>query len=293
MSASADAFERERPRLTALAYRMLGERAGAEDVVQDTWLRWAREDRAGVADPGAWLRRAATRLAIDALRSARARREDYVGPWLPEPLLVQEGPETAFGLAQEARLALVWAMERLGPEERAAFILKDAFDADYGEIAEILGKSEPACRQIVSRARARLKDGAPRFDAAEAEVAGLLGRFVEAAASADRAAALALFAPDVVAVSDGGGKARAALRVLEGPEDVVTVLFAVMGKTGGLPNVRPVRANGAPALALLDGSEQEMVATLAPDADGRIAWLYVMRNPDKLAAARAAAETVS
>ena len=287
MSADTAIFEAERPSLTALCYRMLGERAGAEDAVQDTWLRWQRTDRTRIENPRAWLRRTAARIAIDALRSARARRETYPGPWLPEPIV--ESPsltvEDRFALAQECELALLWAMERLSETERAAFILREAFDAGYDEIAAVTGKSEAACRQLVSRAHKRLQETGPRFDAAPSEVADLLQRFMAAAAAQDHAAVLDLLSPDATAYTDGGRKARAALRPLHGPADIVQVLMGVMMKSmrdGEDWTMEPALANGAPALIRRLKGKVDLVLTLAPDSSGRIAWLYAMRNPDKL-----------
>lgn len=278
-------FEAQRPQLTSLCYRMLGDRAGAEDAVQETWLRWMDADHARVENASAWLRRVATNIAIDALRSARQRRETYVGPWLPEPLVRSEqGPEDAFELAQECELALVWAMERLGEEERAAFILREAFDAGYDEVAASLGKSEAACRQMVSRAHKRLQESGPKFDAPAAEVQDLIARFFAAATAEDGAAAIKLFAPQAVAISDGGRKARAARRVLTGPEEIVHVMMAVWRKSAGDGDlsIEPCVANGAPGVIRRVNGEVDFVLTLAPDTENRIAWLYVMRNPDKL-----------
>ncbi|MAU67882.1 RNA polymerase sigma factor SigJ [Hyphomonas sp.] len=287
MTADTALFEAERPALTALCYRMLGERAGAEDAVQDTWLRWERADHAAIENPSAWLRRTATRIAIDALRSARVRRETYPGPWLPEPLVESDslGVEERFALAQECELALLWAMERLSPTERAAFILREAFDAGYDEIAGITGKSEAACRQLVSRAHKRLQESGPRFDASPEDVADLLERFMAAAGALDHDAALNLFAPDAVAYTDGGKKVRAALRPLIGPQDITQVLMAVMSKAmqeKAQWSVEPGLANGGPAIVRWLDGRVDLILTLAPSADGRIAWLYAMRNPDKL-----------
>lgn len=289
MTTDTAIFEAERPGLTALCYRMLGERASAEDAVQDTWLRWARADHASIENPGAWLRRTATRIAIDALRSARARRETYPGPWLPEPLVESDSlsVEDRFALAQECELALLWAMERLTPTERAAFILREAFDAGYDEIAASTGKSEAACRQLVSRAHRRLQESGPRFDAPSDEVASLLQHFMAAAGAQDHDATLSLFSPAAVAYSDGGKKARAALRPLHGPAEIVQVVMAIIAKSlrdGAHWSMEPGLANGAPALVRRMGSKVDLVLTLAPGTDGRIAWLYAMRNPDKLPA---------
>lgn len=281
-------FEAERQALTALAYRMLGERAEAEDVVQETWLRWARTDQRSVRNAPAWLRRTAARIAIDVLRSARKRREVYVGPWLPEPLIETENhaPESAFELAQECELALLWAMERLTETERAAFILREVFDADYASIAETLGKSEAACRKLVSRAGQRVREGAPRFKAPADETADLLSRFLQAASARDEKAVMTLLSPDVIAVSDGGGKATAAMRTLHGPAEVTQVLLRVTERRGDRVTLRAGRANGTPAAMILDGGPDDVLTVIAPDEQGRIAWIYVMRNPDKLRRAR-------
>ncbi|MEM7330415.1 MAG: RNA polymerase sigma factor SigJ [Pseudomonadota bacterium] len=279
-------FEAERKQLTSLCYRMLGDRAGAEDAVQDTWLRWMKVDHERVDHPAAWLRRAATNIAIDALRSARRQRETYVGPWLPEPLLLSEtGPADDFELAQECELALLWAMERLGAEERAAFILREAFDAEYDEIATCLSKSPAACRQMVSRAHKRLQESGPRFDASPDQVEALISQFFAAATAEDMSTAIRLFAPDAVAISDGGRKARAARRILVGPEDIVHVMMAVWRKSVKETiawSLEPCIANAAPAIVRRAGGIIDFVLTLAPNENNEIAWLYVMRNPDKL-----------
>jgi len=276
-------FEAARPHLINLAYRMLGERAAAEDVVQEVWLRWSRAGQ-DVAHPGAWLRQVTARLSVDALRSARHRRETYVGPWLPEPLIREHDHadgEAHLSLAQDCQLALLWAMERLSPEERAAFLLRRVFDADYAEIADTLAKSEAACRQMVSRAAQRLREARPRFAPDPEGARDLLTRFAQAAMAQDHAAVLALLAPDVTAISDGGGKARAALRPLHGADEVAQVILAVASRRGSF-SPRIVLANGAPALAILEGGEDDVLYSLAIDEKGRINWIYVMRNPDKL-----------
>jgi RNA polymerase sigma factor (sigma-70 family) len=286
MNLAATIFEAERPRLTALCYRMLGGRAEAEDAVQDTWLRWSRIDPGAIDNPAAWLRRTATNIAIDALRAARAKRDTYPGPWLPEPLFAAEAEATGarFEIAQECELALLWAMERLSAAERAAFILREAFDAGYDEIAATLAKSEAACRQLVSRAHRRLQESGPRFDAPDEQVRELIARFLSAVAADDFETARQLLAPGAVALSDGGRKASAALRPLVGAQDILTVFGAVMRRSGAATDWRleVVEVNGAPALVRWLDGRIDFVLTLAPDASGRIAWLYIMRNPDKL-----------
>ena len=249
MTDRAAIFQAERPALIALCYRMLGERAAAEDIVQETWLRFDGADVAALDSPSAWLRRVATRIAIDALRSARARRETYVGPWLPEPLIGEGGPdaEKAFVQAQECELALMWAMERLEEVERAAFILREAFDASYDEIAKTLGKTPAACRQIVSRAHKRVQQAGPRFDVPDSEAQAMIARFFMAAAAGDFETARKMMAPDAVAISDGGAKARAARRPLHGPDEISQVFAAIWAKSQSLPDAKiaPATANAA------------------------------------------------
>ncbi len=280
-----ETFERTRPALMAIAYRMLGETAAAEDILQEAWLRWDRAERRNIKTPAAWLRQVTMRLSIDALRSARARREVYIGPWLPEPLLetADQGPEDALALAQECELALLWAMERLAPQERAAYIMRVAFEIDYRDIADTLGKSEAACRKLVSRARQRVQQSAPRFEASSQETSQLLMRFALAVNAQDRAAVIALLAPDACAYTDGGGRVRAALRPLKGAEEIASVLINVAAKSNTSPDTfKLAHANGMPCVTLLEGGEDDMLLTVRPNSDGKIAWVYLMRNPDKL-----------
>ena len=286
MNEAARIFEDQRPQLTAICYQMLGEKTGAEDAVQDTWLRWSRMDHREIRNPAAWLRRTATNIAIDTLRSARANREVYVGPWLPEPILETESHsvEDAFEIAQECELALLWAMERLTEMERAAFILREAFDTGYEELAETLGKSEAACRQLVSRAHKRLQESGPRFDAPPDEVDSLIKRFFAAAMAEDFQTALTLLSPDAVAISDGGAKARAARRPLIGPDEILQVFSALMKKAVKEPHWETefATANGKPAMIRRLEGRIDTITTFAPNAAGQIVWVYVMRNPDKL-----------
>jgi len=285
---AAIVFERHRPRLISICYRMLGERAASEDVVQDTWLRWAKTDQVAVNNPEAWLTRVATRIAIDALRVAQRQREAYVGPWLPEPLVSsgEHSVEADYIQAQECGLALLWAMERLDAVERAAFILREAFDADYDELARILGKSEAACRQKVSRARKRVHGSGPRFDVSAVQITQLIGEFYAAASTGEFEAAAKLLATDAVALTDGGPTVRAARRPLYGPDEIVQVTLAVAVKAIAQPGWRlaPCIANGLPALMLGTRDRIENIITLLPDEDGQIVWMYTMRAPEKLLA---------
>src|SRR5687768_16203700 len=200
-------LDRHRPRLFGIAYRMLGDAAEAEDLVQETYLRWQRDDRTDVASPEGWLVAVVTRLAIDRLRRLRTERESYVGPWLPEPIATDRASDPARGaeLASDLSLALLVLLERLGPEERAAFLLREVFDTGYDEIAATLGATSAAVRQMVHRARERVR-GARRFATPPDVQARLLGRFLEAIAADDRDALLGVFDPNATFTSDGGGR---------------------------------------------------------------------------------------
>lgn len=275
------AFEAQRPRLRGLAYRMLGSVHEAEDVVQDAWIRWRRAPD-DVADPAAWLIRAATRLAVDRLRAAKAERAHYRGPWLPEPI-VEPLANDPVERAEDVSVAFLLALERLSPLERAVFLLHDVFDEDYAAIAETLGRTEPAVRQLASRAREHVRDARPRFAVSQDRAAELAMAFMQASASADPSGLMALLAEDAVLVSDGGGKRKAALRVFVGRDDVVS-LFRGLHWRGGVFIAHRVElcwVNGAPGVVMhLDDGPAAMA--LEPDADGRVAAVYMVRNPDKL-----------
>ncbi len=289
-----DVFLAQRSHLLALTYQMLGELSAAEDIVQETWLRWNAADTDEIRTPGAWLTSVATRLAIDQLRSARQRRESYTGTWLPEPVLQQEAgdePSAMVEVAQRCELALLWALERLNEVERAAFLLRQVFDIDYVEIAGVLNRSEAACRQLVSRASQRIREETPSYSSTAEQLEDTILRFAAAAAAGDKASVLDMLAPDVVAVSDGGGVVRAALIPLEGPEKVAQVMTHIASKAqrerGPGDTVFPeiTRANGRPALVLLNGTELDMITTMRVNSGGKISWIYTLRNPVKLAAA--------
>ena len=283
---SVETFEAERRRLARLAYRMLGSVAEAEDVVQDAWLRWDRAG-AGADNPQAWLMQTVTRLCLDRLKSARARRETYVGPWLPEPL-VEELPEDPLEKAEDVSVAFLLALERLSPLERAVFLLHDVFDQDYGQIARQLDRGEAAVRQLASRARTHLKDGRPRFAVSTETSMKLAAAFLDAAARNDPETLSSLLAEDAILISDGGGKRPAALRPMVGRDDVMLLLKGIAARKGfdSPTAMRPVLINGAPGVIMevFDG-----VQTMAfePGDDGLIAAIYIMRNPDKLGHVRA------
>jgi RNA polymerase sigma-70 factor (ECF subfamily) len=274
---------RHQPRLRGLAYRMLGDLDDAEEVVQDAYLRWHRADRSDVRSSEAWLVTAVSRLAVDRLRRRATERAAYVGPWLPAPVATDAIPSPARDaeLASDLSVALLLLLERLAPEERAAFLLREVFDTGYDEIARILARSEPAVRQVVHRARRRVRAERPRFAASREEHAELLERFVAALAAEDAAGVVALLAPDVTLTSDGGGKVTAARRRLDGAHRVVRLLVGVAAKGRGRVSYRPTVLNGRPGyLTFVDG--RLFAATSAAMDGDRIAALYIVLNPDKL-----------
>lgn len=286
MSRELDTFERERPRLKRLAYRMLGSVAEAEDVVQDAWLRLSAGDRGGVEDLDAWLTRVVSRLALDRLRSAQSRRETYVGAWLPEPWIEPaDAPIDPVERAEDVTIAFLLALERLSPLERAVFLLREAFDEDYGAVALALGRSEASVRQLAARARAHMQAGRPRYAADPAQAERLSAAFFQAAASGDVLALTALLADDVVFVSDGGGRRLAALNAVHGRERVSRLLEGLARKFRPSPSaVRPVRINGLPGVWVED-AEGGQAWALEIDAAGEITAIYGVLNPEKLSRA--------
>jgi len=277
-------FEQHRPRLFGIAYRMLGSRADAEDVLQEAYLRWHRASVEEIRSPEAWLVTATTRLCIDRLRLAREAREVYVGPWLPEPLVREASPpaDAQLDVASSLSIAFLVVLERLAPEERAAFLLHEVFDSDYGEISQILGKSEAACRQIVSRARKRVRESRPRMEVTETARRAVLDRFVRAVQTQDKEALLALFAQTATWTSDGGGKARAALKVVRGRERVVRFVMGVLARHVDKFSFVPVTVNNEAGLAICtpDGTLFSVVSARTDGA--RILEVFTVLNPDKL-----------
>jgi RNA polymerase sigma-70 factor, ECF subfamily len=273
-----DLFQTHRRRVFAVAYRMLGTRAEADDVVQDTWLRWREIDATQLQSAEAWLVTVVTRLSIDRLRAAKTEREAYPGPWLPEPLV--DSPEDAAERAGEISVALMVVLERLAPEERAAFLLKQVFDRDYDEIAQALGKSEAACRQLVHRARERVQREQPRFTVNEATHRQHLERFIQAAQTGERAQLMALLADDVQLMGDGGGKATSVLTTLHGA-DRVARLFQVIARHRARITHRLARVNGELGVLRFRDGMLDSVLSVVTDEQGIVA-IYTVRNPDKL-----------
>jgi RNA polymerase sigma-70 factor (ECF subfamily) len=283
---AVSAFESERKRLTHVAYRMLGRWSEAEDAVQDAYLRWQAADHAAIETPAAWLTTVTVRLCLDRMRRAKAAREVYVGPWLPEPVLTMEGGERRDGemdsFADDLSLGLMMVLERLGPEERAAFILREAFDSSYAEIASALAKSEVAVRQLVSRARERVRAERPRFRAAPETHQKLMGEFLSAVAANDTSRLVAMMTSDVKFISDGGGKAPAALRVVNSPEEVAQLILHLAGAKGGPVELKFVTLNGVQSAWFRDGQGFETAAQLDVEGD-KVRAIYIVRNPEKLA----------
>jgi RNA polymerase sigma-70 factor, ECF subfamily len=277
-------FEENRGRLWSIAYRMLGSRADADDAVQDAYLRWhgARVDE--IRSPQAWLITTVTRLCIDRLKQLRAERERYTGPWLPEPL-VAEAPaaDQATELASDLSVALLAVLERLAPEERAAFLLHEMFESDYGDIAQILGKSEVATRQIVSRASRRVRAERPRVHVSVEAKERLLNGLVHALQTLDKDALLKLLAQDSAWTADGGGKALAALKVVRGAEHVARFAVGVYRKIIADIVFKRVAVNGEPGVAVFYKGQFFAVMTIRTDG-AHILDVYGILNPDKLRA---------
>jgi RNA polymerase sigma-70 factor, ECF subfamily len=282
LSADDGALERYRPRLFGIAFRMLGDVDDAEDLVQEAMLRWQKTERATVREPEAWLVAVATRLAIDRLRQAQTKRAQYPGPWLPEPVAEERlSPEYRTELASDLSMAFLVLLERLAPEERAAFLLRDVFGCEYGEIAAAIGRSQAASRQTVHRARERVRANRPRFAAPPQAKERLLGRFIAALQTGDKDALLGLFAKDVTWTSDGGGRVNAARRPLRGDERIARMLTKIAVKYGSGFSYRVVRLNGEPAV--LEYLSGYLFAATFCDTDGeRLSAMYRVLNPEKL-----------
>jgi RNA polymerase sigma-70 factor (ECF subfamily) len=274
-AAAAD-FEPLRPKLMRVAYRMLGSVADAEDMVQETYIRWTKADRDEVREPEAFLRRTVTRLCLDQLKSARRQRETYVGPWLPDPV-VEEAEE------DDVTLPLMLALERLSPLERAAFLLHDVFGLEFEEVAATIQRDAAACRQLATRARSHVREARPRFQVDKSRGLELAEAFFAASRSGDMKALGAMLAADVSVHADGGGKRPASMEPTIGFDAVMTMheLLAAHFKNNGSKLVRAGFVNGLPGFITLE-ADGELQTTALDIEDGKIAAIYVVRNPDKL-----------
>ena len=276
-----DAFEAERARLLGLAYRITGSRATAEDLVQEAWLRWRRADHAAIERPAAWLTTATSRLALDHLKAARHQREAYVGPWLPDVVSTEQGPAEASELAESVTIGFLAVLERLSPVERVVFLMADVFAVPFTEIASVVERSPDACRQIAVRARARIRDGRPRFAPTDDEAWQITAAFLTAAQVGDLDSLVALLAPDAVAISDGGPEVHAARRpVIASRIPRFAANLAARTPDGTTVELRAL--NGQPGIALWkDGAVYQTIAFAV--ANGVVQQILTVRNPEKLA----------
>jgi RNA polymerase sigma-70 factor (ECF subfamily) len=283
---ATDVFTDNRPLLFSVAYRLTGSVADAEDVVQDAWLRWSRVDADGVREPKAYLVKTVTNLALTELTSARARRETYVGPWLPEPLLTSPDSAEGVEMAESVSLAMLVVLESLSPLERAVFVLGEVFGYGQAEIGEMIDRDPAAVRQLAHRAREHVQARRPRYTTDAATQADVVARFRDACAGGDLAAMMEILAPDVTVWSDGGGKVTAARRPLHGADNVARWLLGVLAKPGtqGL-EMTIATINGAPGLIGSYGGEVLGSVSLDVD-DGRVVDIRMTVNPDKLGGLR-------
>ena len=283
-----DVFNTDKPLLFSIAYRMLGSASDAEDVLQDAWIRYRGADRSNIRSPKAFMTTIVTRLCLDRLKSAQKTREEYVGPWLPEPVLTSEleDPETMTQRSESVTLAFLVLLEQLSPEERAVFLLKDVFDYEHSEIADILGTTTENSRQLLHRAKTRLKKGRPQPTGTPQSRRAIAERFARAFSTGDASELTALLTSDVGMWSDGGGKATAARRPLIGRDEVRNFLVGLhrIGENTGLirdASLTIEDINSEPALVLRVGARMESIFVLSIDNDA-IAEIRVVRNPDKL-----------
>jgi RNA polymerase sigma-70 factor (ECF subfamily) len=284
--AAADEFEALRPRLLRVAYSQLGSLAEAEDVVQEAWLRLERADRETIEDLAAWLTTVVSRIALDALGSARVRRERYVGPWLPDPLVDAAAgdpdPADRVTLDESVSLALLFVLERLSPAERTAFILHDVFDYSFEEVGDVVGRTPAAARQLASRARRHVVEQRPRQSGTPEQQRRAVEAFAAASAEGDLEALLTVLDPDVVMRSDGGGRVQAARKPLVGADRVSRALIRLANKFAGRSDAHFVDVNGTPGVLMVDREDGEVSVIAFTVDDGRITTIHIQRNPDKL-----------
>ena len=286
----AEVFETHRDFLFAVAYRMLGTITDAEDAVQDAWLRWSAAPHSHVANQRAYLARVVVNTALNRLRAARAHREAYVGPWLPEPLLTEAGPDPAerAELAESVSMAMLVVLESLTPDERAVFVLREVFGFSHAEIGAALGRPDAAVRQLAHRAREHVQARRPRFDVDWDQQREVTQRFIIAAAGGDIGGLMSALAPNVTLLSDGGGKAKAALRPITGADKVARFIAGIatrpyMGTDIAAMSIDAAEINGTPGTLISAGGQPVAVVTMAV-ADGRITAIQLLANPDKLRA---------
>lgn len=273
---AAASFDPLRPKLMRIAYRMLGSVADAEDVLQEAFIRWMGADRSAVREPEAFLRRTVTRLSLDQLKSARRQRETYIGPWLPDPVLEEEDEE-------DVTLPLMLALERLSPLERAAFLLHDVFALGFEEVGATIGRDPATCRQLAARARVHVREARPRFEVDKQSGLELAEAFFTASRNGDMKALAAMLAADVSIHADGGGKRPAAIQPIIGFDAVMKVheFLAAQFRKNGSKLVRAGFVNGLPGFITLE-ADGELQTTALEIEDGKVAAIYVVRNPDKL-----------
>jgi RNA polymerase sigma-70 factor (ECF subfamily) len=274
-----DLFEQSRPRLLGIAYRMVGTMADADDIVQEAWMRWNDAHQASIHRPEAWLTTVTARIAIDFIRASSRRREEYLGPWLPDPVVADHGPEATAELADSLRIGFLRLLDTLDAVERAVFLLVDVFGVAYADVARGVGKSEVACRQVASRARRRLRGALSRRPVGEER--RLVDELISAVARGDLQAALERLAPDVVLVTDGGATRPAARRPIEGAARVASFLVTFARRSYARARVVRAVINGDPGIITYVGDGIDFVAAF-DIANGAITGIWLVRNPDKL-----------
>jgi RNA polymerase sigma-70 factor (ECF subfamily) len=272
-------FEQYRPMLFSIAYRMMGAVSDAEDMVQETFLRWHRSKNARIRSPKSYLTKIITNLCLDQLRSARKRKEEYVGPWLPEPILYPDDSDSR--MAETLSMGFLLLLETLSPSERAVFLLREVFEFEYSEIAKILKKTEENCRQMLTRARKKISQGKPRFNSSKQEQERLMQEFMNASSTGDLQTLLRILSEDAVLISDGGGRVAAALNPIYGSDKVVRFILGVVPKLPAGMKTIFTTLNGTPGWINYVGTEPHSV--IIPEfSDGKIRSIYIVSNPEKL-----------